>query len=326
MSSITPHAGKWRAQVYVYGKRESKVFRTQRDAKLWASIRETELRKEEEQPVACKVTLHSLICKYIEEVSPKKRGEKKEVIRLRAIMRQIPDRPLSKVTSGVIKEYRDKRLNEVKPNSVLRELGALSSIFKFAIREWRMLDKNPVSEITKPARGEHRKVTISRCQIRSILKTMGYSPRGNIRTVAWSVACCFLVALRTGMRAGELCSLTWERVSEDSAHVWGKTPAANRFVPLTPKAFRLIEKMRGFDPDIVFGLKVNSLDAMFRKYRKRAGLEGFTFHDARHTAATWMVKYSKLNVLELCKIFGWTDPKMAMVYFQPTTKDLLEKM
>lgn len=84
--------------------------------------------------------------------------------------------------------------------------------------------------------------------------------------------------------------------------------------------------MRGFDPVQVFGLKSASLDAMFRKYRVRAGLDGFTFHDSRHNAATWMVKYGSLNVLELCKIMGWTNPKQAMVYFNPTPEDLARRI
>ena len=73
-------------------------------------------------------------------------------------------------------------------------------------------------------------------------------------------------------------------------------------------------------------LKNQTLDAMFRKYRDRAGIDGVVFHDTRHTAATWMVKHGSLNVLELCKVFGWTDPKMVMVYFNPPARDLASRM
>jgi integrase len=119
----------------------------------------------------------------------------------------------------------------------------------------------------------------------------------------------------------------WDCVRENHCHVSaGKTPAATRDVPLTRKALRLIERMRGFDPLLVFGIKANSLDAMFRKYRKRAGLAGFMFHDARHTAAAWMMRYGQLHVLELCRIMGWADPKQAMVYFQPSPADLVKRL
>ena len=57
------------------------------------------------------------------------------------------------------------------------------------------------------------------------------------------------------------------------------TKTKPRSVPLSRKAIRTIERMRGWDDELVFGLKPSTLDAMFRKYRERAGLSGFTFHD-----------------------------------------------
>lgn len=329
MASIVPHGGKWRAQVAVAGVRDSKVFRTRREATAWAAIRETEIRAEKAKTPAECVTVRNLLARYIEEVSPQKRGAVKEIIRLKAMISMLPDIPLSVVGPEIIQRYRDDRLQKVKANSVLRELGSLSSVFEHAIIEWRYLTVNPVRMIRKPARGEHRYRLISLSEIRIMLRQMGYSPRNRISTVSGAIGGCFLAALRTGMRAGELCDLSWGNVLPTHikvGEITRKTQAAVRDVPITVKTRRLIEKLRGFDPVQVFGLKAASLDAMFRKYRVRAGLDGFTFHDSRHNAATWMVKYGSLNVLELCKIMGWTNPKQAMVYFNPTPEDLARRL
>ena len=78
--------------------------------------------------------------------------------------------------------------------------------------------------------------------------------------------------------------------------------------------------MRGWDDELVFGLKAASLDALFRRYRVQAGLEGFTFHDSRHTAATMLAK--KVDVLTLCKIFGWKDTKQSLTYYNPTSSSI----
>lgn len=32
------------------------------------------------------------------------------------------------------------------------------------------------------------------------------------------------------------------------------------------------------------------------------------------------------NALTLCKIFGWKDPKQALVYYNPTTDEILEEL
>jgi integrase len=182
-----------------------------------------------------------------------------------------------------------------------------------------------MKSIRKPRMPDHREIVISRSQVRGMLKTMRYSPTKPVRTVAQSVAVCFLLAMRTGMRAGELSGLTWDRV-HDGYCVLPVTKTTPRNVPLTRKAMRLLNKMRDYDPFSIFGLTPSTLDANFRKYRDRAGLSGFTFHDTRRTAATMLSK--KVDVMMLCRIFGWSDPKMAMVYYAPSMAsmvDLLER-
>lgn len=324
--SLLP-SGKYRAQVYVAGQRDSKSFRTKREAQAWGAARETELRALQDKEPGEKHTLGELLSKFSEEVSPKRKGTRWEQIRITSMMRMLPiEKPVGSVGSEDVQRYRDQRLSSVKPGTVLRELGLLSSIFEHAKDEFKWVANNPVHESKKPSRPDHRKVIYTHPEIYRLLKAMGYSPRGAVRSVSGSVALSFMFALRTGLRAGEVCNLRWTEVSKDSCHVSSKTPAGNRDVPLTTKASRLLEKMRGFDPDYVFGISPQSLDAMFRKYKDRAGIEGYTFHDSRHTAATWLVANGSINVLELCKIFGWTDPKMAMVYFQPSVKDMKRRM
>ncbi|MDP3893872.1 tyrosine-type recombinase/integrase, partial [Nocardioides sp.] len=74
----------------------------------------------------------------------------------------------------------------------------------------------------------------------------------------------------------------------------------------------------------VVGVSTQTLDAIFRKYRKKAGLSGFTFHDSRHYAATYLAR--KVDMLTLCKILGWKDPKHALIYYNPTVSMISEMM
>ena len=131
-------------------------------------------------------------------------------------------------------------------------------------------------------------------------------------------------ALATGMRAGELCGLRWADVHDTHVHLPITKNGSYRDVPLSPVAVRIIQRMEGWDKELVFGLTSQTLDAMFRRYRQRAGLAGFTFHDARHTAATRMAK--KLHVLELCKVFGWRRMDQALTYFNAAPEELAKKL
>lgn len=322
MASIAKYGDGYRAQVYVKGQRETKVFRTKREASAWASARETELRSDANKPLSEKHTLGDAFVKYAKEVSPTKKGCRSERIRLKAFEEVLPiHMKIGEITPEILGKWRDDRLKINKSSSVLRDISIISHVFEVARREWRWIHENPLSDVRRPPNTPHRDRVITRPEIKRMLKSLGYS-RSPTRTVSQAVACAFLFALRTGCRAGEICSLPWIKVSTDYVGVDGKTGPRN--VPLTRKAARYIHQMKGWDESLVFGLKSQTLDAMFRKYRSKAGLEGFTFHDSRHTAATWIAQ--KLQVLDLCKMFGWSNPKMAMVYYNPSASDIQKRL
>ncbi len=326
MPSITKYRAGYRAQVAIKGTRDSATFRTKREAEAWAARRETEIRTRANLPPDQAHTLGDALKRYARDVSPTKRGRRWEEIRIDAFLRDahLPiGKGIGELTPDVLGIWRDTRLKTVGAGTVLREFSLLSAVLEEARREWRWITANPCKDVRKPKEPRHREVVITRAQIRKMLVVMDYRPGVPVRTVAQSVAVCFLLALRTGMRAGELCGLTWDRIHPAHA-VLKTTKTVPRDVPLTPKAKRLVDKMRGFDPLLVFGLKAASLDAMFRKYRQRAGLEGFVFHDARHTAATWMAK--KIHILELCRVFGWSNTSQALVYFNPKASDIASRL
>jgi integrase len=325
MASITKVATGYRAQVYVKGMRDSAIRRTKREAEIWAAERTIQLRDEVQKAPGIKHTLEQAIDKYVYEVVPTKRGNVKEEIRFQAMKRELPiNLPIAKITPEIIGKWRDDLLAKgLSPGTVLRYMGQASSMFETARREWRWIPSNPVRDVRKPRAPDHRDITITRAQIKAMLRGFNYSPSKPPRSVTQSCGIAFLFALRTGMRAGEICGLTWENVHDDYCHL-PVTKTKARDVPLMDKAIRLIEKMRGFDEKLVFGIKPQTLDALFRKTRDRAGLSGFTFHDSRHTAATWLSH--KVDVLTLCKIFGWTNTSQALTYYNPKASDIAKQL
>lgn len=322
MASITQTAKGYRAHVYVRGVRDSQTFRTRREAVNWAAARETELRADAGRPEAERHTLTEALVRYSAEVSPTKRGVRWEQVRLAMFGRDpVADLRLDQVTPEALALWRDRRLAAVSAGSVLREMTLMRSVLEQCRREWQWIDANPLQEVRRPREPDHREVLIHVWQIRRMLRALGYG--GPVRTVSQSVACAFLLALRTGMRAGELCGMEWSRVHADHV-VLPITKTVPRRVPLSRQAQRVVERMRGWDSVEVFNLSPASLDALFRKARKRAGLDGFTFHDSRHVAATMLAP--RLDVLDLCKMFGWSNPKMAMRYYNPTASDIAARL
>lgn len=313
-------------QICVKGHRENKTFRTIREATAWAESRKSELREESNKLPIDKYTLRYVLERYRDEVSPTKRGARWEEVRINAMLKHdsLPiNKPMSECTPDAIGKWRDARLKVVSAGSVLRDIGLLSSVLETARREWRIIESNPVKDVRKPKSPDHRDTIITSKQIKLMLKQLDYSYKDPVRSVTQAVAMCFLLAMRTGMRAGELCALTWDNV-KDGYCILPVTKTVPREVPLSRKAEYIINRMKGWDKERVFGLQSNTLDALFRRTRIRAGLDGFVFHDTRHTAATMLAK--KVDVLTLCKIFGWKQTSQALTYFNPKASDISKRL
>jgi integrase len=321
-----------RVQLEEKGKRASKTLPTMREARDWARDKTAELLAEVDGRKGLGKTLLEAMRRFADEESPKRRGERWEVVRLKAFEGESHSLPIAKplehVNDDDIRAWKDRRLTNKSRGTVLREMALLSAVFEVARTEWKWVSHNPVGDVKKPTKPAHRKRVINGLEIRNVLRALGYS-RGPARTVSQSVAVCFLLALATGMRAGELCGLRWEDVREayGTAHnVKARERGVSRDVPFSPVARRLVARMEGWDAETVFGLSPATLDALFRRARKRAGYDDFTFHDSRHTAATRIALSGRWNVLELCKAFGWKNVSQAMTYFNPTADDLARKL
>jgi integrase len=335
MASITKVANGYRAQIFVRGQRESKVFRTKREADAWSAARETELRVQQNQSPGARFTLRQAFVRYRDEVTPTKRSARWEEIRIEVFLRDpfLPlDKPMKDITPAMFRPWRDVRNKKVSNGTVLREFGTLSAVFECARREWQWIDRNPVRDVRKPPEPPGRDVIISRHEIKLMLRSLNYSPRRRVNSITQSVAVCFLLALRTGMRAGELCGLRWRNIHNGYCKL-PVTKTVPRDVPLTDKAMRVINKMREWDEEVVFSLSTQTLDALFRKYRVKASLSGFTFHDSRHTAATWIAGRMKSAgipaqqaVFDLCKMFGWKRIDQALRYYNPTAAEIARRI
>jgi integrase len=310
--------GTWRVQIEIKGVRDSFTGKTKREVDEWQARRKAEiLTGGADRPPGSRYTLADAFREYGERVSSQKRGWSKELVRLNAFTRhRLPvSKPIGEVTTADLVAWRDERLGVCARGSVLRDMNLLGHVFETARREWQWIEKNPMKDVRRPQNPDHRKRVIRQHEIRGILRALGHNPN-QVRSVSQAVATAFLFALSTGMRAGEICALSWTDVGVEHVHVGMSKTGDARDVPLSPVGQRLLERMKGWDATLVFGIKSQTLDALFRKARGRAKLEGFTFHDSRRTAATRLSGIIN-DPLMLCRIMGWRRTDQAMTYYAP---------
>lgn len=323
--------GVWGIQIKVKGVRESATFPTKREAEAWAAQRTLEISKTGEKRGGDVFTLRDALRRFADEVAPTHKGEKWERTRLAAMEKQLPaSLPLSKLTAAHLNDWKTARLSEVAPSTVAREKNLLSSVLGFARRDWGWMTHSPMSDVRTPKSPHHRDRVITWCETKVMLRHLEHKPGQRPKLKKQMVAYAFLLALRTGMRASEITGMRWERIHDSWLEIPDTKNSEARKVPLSKKTLLLLERLRGISAGQVLLVSSGTVDALFRRARSQAGLSGFKFHDSRHTAATRVGRTvgqpGKLTFPEFCKVFGWRDPKHALIYVNPTAEELALKL
>lgn len=321
MASIRKNGKKWRAEVYVDGKRASRSFVTKAEAMAWS------LDAERKMAVGTFTnrTVRDAFERYAEEVSPKKAGVKWEQTRLAYYSRDpIAQVRLDQLTATDTADLRDRRLKEVSGATWRRDVILLSNCMKVAVKEWRWLTANPFTDTTLPPDNPPRDRRVTEDELLRLRQASSQ----DVRTLSHRALMAFEFAIETGMRGGEICAMTRANVHAKVVHVPGTAPgerkSKKRDVPLSLKARAILASVMalGFDP--VWGMDAGQKDANFRKLANMAGIEGLNFHDSRHEAATRLA--SKMHVLALARMLGHADIRQLQTYYNEAAADIADRL
>lgn len=335
MASIRKRGDKWQARIVRKGFPPiAKSFLTRNDAELWGRAIERELDVGAYIPRsnAEGITVKELIKRYTSEVVPKLRGKETESIRLATIEDKIGSTRLTALTPLTAAQYRDERLNDVCPSTVLRELQTLSAMLNHARREWGLIFQNPVEAIRKPTPNRGRDRRLEPAEEQRLLNALEYEGRrenGQIGKGArntW-IKPLVLLALETAMRRGELLALDWRQVDlkNQTAFLPLTKNGDSRTVPLSSKAIAILRALPRTLSGQVFPVTPNALKHAWTRACASAKIIDLHFHDLRHEATSRIAE--KLpNLIELASVTGHKDVKMLARYYHPKAEDLALKL
>jgi integrase len=308
MATYIKRGDSWKAEIFRKGIRRSKTFLRKQEAIAWAGQQEAEIMAGDRGHIPEK-SFSDLLDRYAKSVSPGKKGERWEQIRIEALKRdRIAHVRLKQLSATHAADWRDRRLTEVSAASVAREKNILSHVCEVAVREWKWLKSNPFFKLRMPRKPEPRSRVIAdeeRTKLENLAQT----------EIQKEVIRCMAFALETGMRAGEILKLS--EVRGKVAILPDTKNGTRREVPLSDEALRIWEQGK-------FWLSSAQLDVHWRKMTKAAGIKDLHFHDTRGTCATRLSKI--LNPLQLARMLGHKDLKMIMVYYRETAEDIAEKL
>jgi integrase len=233
-------AYQWEVRIRRYGYAQvHKTFTSKADADAWAREIETEMDRgvHLSRHEAERTTLRECFERYLQEITPAKKGAKQEENRIRQLMKQeFANRSMASLRGVDLSGYRDKRiLSGLSPYSVNNELIILSHVFTIARTEWGMVSlQNPVSDIRRPKLPKGRSRRLSVKEEHKLLNDAQTELRAII-----------IIALETAMREGEIAGLTRSNVdySIPAIELSDTKNGESRTVPLSTKAVTVLRSL-----------------------------------------------------------------------------------
>lgn len=317
--------GKWQAQIRRYGHPpRSKCFPTKAQATYWARMVEHEMdtgtyHRPVETPF---ITLDECLARYEREITPTKKGAKREYARIDALRREYFDFCSMKLIDIKRKDivlYRDVRLKQVSGSTVRKELSLLSHVFMVAIKEWEIdMPANPVNNIRMPDKGKPRDRRLSPSEWQRLAPELQKSPQLYELVV---------LAIETGMRFSELHTLTQEQVflSRSLVHLPDTKNGRIRNVPLSSTAREVIAGLKPDERGRLFHGTVSYFDKRWRKACRAVEIHGLRFHDLRHEAISRFFEKG-LDIAEVMSISGHRSVEMLLRYTHLQPHKLAQKL
>lgn len=328
---VSTSTGKpfYRVRLQVDGKRHSKNFERKTDAILW----ETSLRSNAskvsvptQSPLGIQ-TVADAIVRYIETyLVHRPRTHLDRGYQLDWWKKEIGAIRLSDLDSTDIQQCFTKlglrRSRSRKPISgatINRYRAALSHVLVKANR-WRWIDENPLQQLDKYPEPKGRDKCLTLDEIDRLREACRSSKSIWLELI-------FLIAICTGMRKAEILGLTYSQLDIHRRYIrLTKTKNGEpRSIPISDALIKHLTKLEhGPNDQLLFPSPTNPLKPIcikgaYSRAVANAGITSYTFHDNRHTAASYMAK-NGTSLLLLAEIFGWKSLEMAKryAYLQPS--------
>jgi len=328
-----------------------KTFKRLTDAKLWAQQMEASMRRGTFVDISKEArghTLDELISFYMDTVLSEKTENTKaaELVPLKWWKDTLGSYSLPQVTSELIAEKIRFLRNEpsrrgtgdsdtFKPLKSRRTIKAyrdsLDRVFKKAVK-WKWVAKNPFDDIDRITKLRNERVRFLDDNERSrLLKSCKNSYNPDLYLIV-------VFALSTGARKGEVMGLRWGDIDLDRGYaIFRNTKNGDtRSVPVTSHLLELLRAKRGredIDRQILlFPRKDGKAPLDIRKaWLKAVGdaeIDNFTFHDLRHSAASYLAM-NGATLSEIAAVLGHKTLQMVKRYAHISEQhaaDVVEKM
>jgi len=227
-------------------------------------------------------------------------------------------------------------IDEIKKRGPIianRSLFVLGRLFNFGLDN-ELIENSPAARV-KPLKEKSRDRVLTPEEIRLFWQKLDAVQCEPTTRLAMRLI------LVTAQRPGEVVGLQWSEIQEDEDGAWWTIPgdkAKNRLthrVPLSPLALELLHSLPHVDAGPVFdslkfpgkSIERHSMSMALTRCRETIGLERFTPHDLRRTAATQMAIMG-VSPFTISKILNHQERGVTKIYtrasYDAEKRDALE--
>lgn len=267
------------------------------------------------------ITFAQYARQYLKWSRENKRSWKSDECRMRALVGHFGPKRLCDIAPIDIERFKVERRKDVTRrgqtrslSSVNRELQLLRHVFTLALRDGTTRT-HPMKGKVKLFREDNKIERYLTDEEEARLLDACQGRYEHLRPI-------IVTALYTGMRRGEIFSLKWSDVDFKASliHVRQSKTGKPRIIPMTANVREEIERLLPLaaETEFVFG-NPHTRDARtdlkhgFTAVCRKAGIEGFRFHDCRHTLASRLARESG-NLVDVAHVLGHAQISTTMRY------------
>lgn len=264
------------------------------------------------------IKLRDLLAIYVRDYAKvNKSSFQRDEIAIGHINDFMGDKLASEVSTRDLERYKSSRRESPKRGgkqisgaTVNREMAILKTAYNKAI-EWGLLESNPVERVkffSEKDRGRTR--YLSADEKAKLLAACSPELRRFI-----------ILALKTGMRAGEIFGLKWSDIDPNANQIMVRKSKSGRmrFIPLHPDVVEVLESLPRHG-EFVFSYKQGEryghsswIRNQFEKALDQAGIRDFHIHDLRHTFASELIMKGA-DLKTVSELLGHSSTRMTERY------------
>jgi integrase len=268
------------------------------------------------KPKGNKITVASLISKYLDEHSKPNKGEityRNDKYFSKRIVQQFGNQYLNDVKPMHISKFITQRRNDgVGDVTINHELRLLRHAYNLAIHEWELSDETPFARFKIPSGDVKRVRYLSQDEEEQLMSALP----------EW-LKPIVTIARETGLRLSNIINLEWRQVNIFSRMInLERTKNGEpHSVPMTDNVLNILKTLYiAKENDYVFGygkggkpFNRNWVGKSFRDACREAGVNNFRFHDLRHDFCSKLVQKGA-DLYSVAGLAGHKDIKTTQRY------------